>query len=63
VQAERDTVRAREEAYTAREEYQTRVQQITEAQRHVRQQAQEEARDIPPAGDDKAENISRICRS
>lgn len=56
-EAERQALRAREEAYAAREEYQTRVRQISEAQRNVRLQAQEEARDILRRASDKAENI------
>ena len=56
-EAERNAVRARDEAYTAREEYQTRVQQISEVQRNIRQQAQEEARDVLRRASDKAENI------
>jgi DNA mismatch repair protein MutS2 len=56
-QAETEAKRAREEAYAAREEYQTRVKQIAEVQRTVRQQAQEEARDILRRTSDKAENI------
>src|SRR5581483_2568185 len=55
--AERDALRAREEAVAARQEYQTRVQQIAEVQRTVRQQAQEEAREILRRATDKAENI------
>src|SRR5579871_1117481 len=56
-EAERNALRAREEAYAAREEYQTRVQQIAEVQRNVRQQAQEEAREVLRRATDKAENI------
>jgi DNA mismatch repair protein MutS2 len=55
--AEREALRAREEAYAAREEYQTRVQQIADVQRTVRQQAQEEAREVLRRANDKAENI------
>src|SRR5579884_1096659 len=55
--AEREALRAREEAYAAREEYQTRVKQIAEVQRTVRQQAQEEAREVLRRATDKAENI------
>ena len=56
-QAEIEAIRARDEAYKARNEYETRVQQISEAQRTVKQQAQEEARDILRRASDKAENI------
>ncbi len=49
--------KAREEAYAAREEYQTRVQQIAVAQRNVKLQAQDEAREILRRASDKAENI------
>lgn len=55
--AEREALRAREEAVAAREEYQTRVRQIADVQRNVRQQAQEEARDVLRRATDKAENI------
>ncbi len=56
-EAETAAARARDEAFAAREEYQTRVQQIAEVQRTVRQQAQEEAREILRRTSDKAENI------
>ena len=56
-EAEAAALRARDEAYAAREEYQTRVKQIAEVQRSVRQQAQEEAREILRRTSDKAENI------
>lgn len=58
-EAERMAIRARDEAYAARDEYQTRVQQISEAQRNVKQQAQDEAREILRRTSDKAENILR----
>lgn len=58
-EAEAEAKRARDDAYAARDEYQKRVQQITEAQRTVRLQAQEEARDILRRASDKAENILR----
>ncbi len=57
--AERMAIRARDEAYAARDEYVTRVQQITEAQRNVKQQAQDEAKEILRRTSDKAENILR----
>jgi DNA mismatch repair protein MutS2 len=57
LEAERAAARAREEAYAARDEYQMRVQQIAEVQRTVRQQAQEEAKQILRRASDKAENI------
>lgn len=56
-EAEREALRARAEAVAAREEYQTRVQQIADVQRTVRQQAQEEAREVLRRTTDKAENI------
>ena len=59
VEAEKQARTAREEAYRARDEYQMRVQQITEAQRTVRLQAQEEAREVIRRASDKAENILR----
>ena len=56
-EAERDAMRARSEAQSARDEYQTRVRQIADVQRTVRQQAQDEARDIIRRAADKAENL------
>jgi DNA mismatch repair protein MutS2 len=56
-EAERQALQAREEAYRAREEYQTRVRQIAEVQRTVRQQAQDEAREVLRRTNDKAENL------
>ncbi len=56
-EAEREALRARESAVKAEREYQARVRQIAEAQRTVRQQAQEEAREILRRASDKAENI------
>lgn len=58
-EAERDAVKARDEAYAAREEYQTRVKQIADVQRTVRQQAREEAKEILRRASDKAENLVR----
>jgi DNA mismatch repair protein MutS2 len=58
-EAEREAVRARNEAQAAREEYQTRVRQVADVQRSVRQQAQEEARDVIRRATDKADNILR----
>jgi len=57
LEAEREAMKALAEADAARNEYQTRVMQIAEAQRAVRQQAQEEARDVLRRASDKAENI------
>ncbi len=59
LQAEAAALKARDEAYKARQEYETRVQQISEAQRTVKQQAQEEAREILRRASDKAENIMK----
>jgi DNA mismatch repair protein MutS2 len=56
-EAEREAVRARNEAQSAREEYQTRVRQIADVQRTVRQQAQDEAREVIRRATDKADNI------
>ena len=56
-EAERQATQAREEAFKARDEYQKRVQQIADVQRTVRQEAQEEARDVLRRATDKAENI------
>ncbi len=58
-EAERDAIRARNEANSAREEYETRVRQIADVQRTVRQQAQEEARDVIRRAAEKADNILR----
>ncbi len=55
--AQQEATRARDEAYAARDEYQTRVQQIADAQRAVKQEAQNEAREILRRASDKAENI------
>ncbi|MCX6380350.1 MAG: endonuclease MutS2 [Armatimonadetes bacterium] len=49
--------RARNEATAAKREYETRVQQITEVQRTVRQNAEEEARLVLRRANEKAENI------
>jgi DNA mismatch repair protein MutS2 len=56
-EAERDAVKARQEAFDAREEYQTRVKQIADVQRTVRQQAQDEAREVLRRTTDRAENL------
>ncbi|HLJ55999.1 MAG TPA: endonuclease MutS2 [Chthonomonadaceae bacterium] len=56
-QAEGEAFRARNEAQKARDEYQTRAKQISDVQRTVRQQAQEEARDVIRRATVKAENI------
>jgi DNA mismatch repair protein MutS2 len=56
-EAEQMALRAREEATALRDEYQTRVQQIAEVQRAVRNQAQEEARQVLRRASDRAENI------
>lgn len=57
--AEREALRAREEAGALRQEYETRVTQIADIQRSVRQQAQEEARQVLVRATDRAENILR----
>ncbi len=55
--AEREAIHAKEEAIRLQEEYQLRVQQIADAQRTARQQAQEEAKEIIRRASDKAENL------
>jgi DNA mismatch repair protein MutS2 len=57
VAAEQAAAKAREEAFAAREEYQTRVRQIADVQKTVRQQAQDEARQVLRRAEDRAENI------
>jgi DNA mismatch repair protein MutS2 len=57
LEAEQAAMKALAEADAARNEYQTRVRQIADAQRTVRQQAQEEAREVLRRASDKAENI------
>ncbi|HZT43734.1 MAG TPA: endonuclease MutS2 [Chthonomonadaceae bacterium] len=56
-EAEQEAQQARDAAVKARDEYERRVREIAEAQRTVRQQAQEEARAILRRASDKAENI------
>jgi DNA mismatch repair protein MutS2 len=55
--AEREAMRARNEAQALRQEYQERVRQIADVQRTVRQQAQDEARDILRRATEKSENL------
>lgn len=54
---EQKAERAFNDAEQAREEYETRVQQISMVQKTVRQQAQEEAREALKRSSEKAENI------
>jgi DNA mismatch repair protein MutS2 len=56
-EAEMVARREKEEALRLREEYDTRVAQIANVQRTVKQQAQEEARQILRKAEDRAENI------
>jgi DNA mismatch repair protein MutS2 len=56
-EAEKEAARARDEAIRAREEYQTRVKQIADVQNTVRQQAQEEAKQILRRASEKADNL------
>ena len=57
--AEREALQAKADAVALQEEYALRVQQIADAQRTVRQQAQEEAKEIIRRASDKAENLLR----
>lgn len=54
---EREAARAKQEAEAAREEYETRLEQITDVQRTVRQKVEEEARAVLRRASEKAENI------
>jgi DNA mismatch repair protein MutS2 len=56
-EAEKEAIRARNEAQRAQQEYQTRVKQIADVQNTVRQQAQEEAKQILRRASEKAENL------
>jgi DNA mismatch repair protein MutS2 len=56
-QMEREAVEARREAEALREEYEERVRQISDVQRTVKQQAEEEARTVLRRASEKAENI------
>jgi DNA mismatch repair protein MutS2 len=56
-EAERQTQRARQDAMTAKREYEERLEQISNVQKTVRQQAEEEARNILRRANEKAENI------
>ncbi len=55
--AEKKALRDQTAAESARQEYETRVQQIADIQRTVRQQVQEEAREVLRRASDKADHI------